>query len=284
MRRLLLLAVAAAVLLIAAWAGVWHLLAGRLDRAVAAGLANGAALGATARCGGQRVEGFPLKLEMVCDGAEIVEPRSGLRAAAAGLRTRTPLYDPDGITVALREAAAAWRDAAVEAPQAELRLSAADGGGATDIAGMLRGAAARLGGSALPVFDADLEARLDQPPQALLAGFDPRRSGLAVGDLMLRLRAGGVTAETRGALDVDGDGLATGRLTLSLGNVDALPALVAALPPQSRGTGSALAGALLAFGRPAELDGAPAKEIDIDIVRGAVTVGMIGVGRLPPLW
>jgi hypothetical protein len=61
-----------------------------------------------------------------------------------------------------------------------------------------------------------------------------------------------------------------------------LPGLIAQRPPDQQKPGTAVAGAILAFGAPATIDGEEASELTISIERGEARVGPMSVS-LPPL-
>jgi hypothetical protein len=80
-----------------------------------------------------------------------------------------------------------------------------------------------------------------------------------------------------GDLSVDAEGILDGTITLRLAGAEGLGAFIARLPPQGQKAGNAVAGAMLAFGRPTELDGEPASELTVEIERGRAKVGMFEV-------
>ena len=71
-------------------------------------------------------------------------------------------------------------------------------------------------------------------------------------------------------------------MTVRVAGAEGIPALIAALPAAHRQQAMALAAALFVVGRPAEIDGMPASEVDMRIERGMARVGLVEVA-LPRL-
>jgi hypothetical protein len=88
------------------------------------------------------------------------------------------------------------------------------------------------------------------------------------------LADGEARLQAEGEIAVDADGILDGAITLRLAGAEGLGAFIASLPPQAQKAGNAMAAAMLAFGRPTELDGAPASELVVEIERGRAKVGM----------
>ncbi len=121
------------------------------------------------------------------------------------------------------------------------------------------------------------------PPRALLAGRAGLRAPITARDIDVQLDSGGARFSAQGEISVDAEGILDGSITLRIAGTDALPAVIAALPPQLQMHGNAIVGALFAFGRPTKMDGEPASELTIQITRGEARMGVIefGLPRVP---
>jgi hypothetical protein len=98
-----------------------------------------------------------------------------------------------------------------------------------------------------------------------------------------RLSAGDVTARATGTLWLDPAGRLNGTLPLTVAGADRLPQLLAPYFPQGSNVPATLSGALAGFGAPTELDGVAAVTVPVSFDAGVARVGIIPVGKLPPL-
>jgi hypothetical protein len=175
--------------------------------------------------------------------------------------------------------------ALVAAQDAQMHLRAApDGSGDADVA---------VSGSevALPAFDMPLEmaliARLDQGARLLggsgadLAALLSRPDALEV--TSIDVKGDGFALRATGTLSLDEKRRLQGELPLTVTGADRLPALLAPLFPEGSNASVALAGAIMAFGRPAELDGKEAVTVPLAFRDGVARVGLIPIAPLRPM-
>ena len=171
------------------------------------------------------------------------------------------------------------------AQDAQMHLrTAPDGSGDADVA---------LSGSevALPAFDMPLEmalvARLAQGTRLLdgsgadLAALLSRPEALKV--TSIRVTGEGFALSATGTLSLDAKRRLQGELPLTVTGADRLPALLAPLFPEGSNASVALAGAIMAFGRPAELDGERAVTVPLAFRDGVARVGLIPIAPLRPM-
>jgi hypothetical protein len=158
---------------------------------------------------------------------------------------------------------------------------AADGG--TDAQFTFSALALSVADMAFPPFDGRGSAWISVPPRALLAGRGGLQAPISARIVDIRLSSGEARVQAQGDLAADAEGILDGTVTLRIAGAEALPAFIAALPPEYQQLGNAAAGGLLAFGTASTLDGEPASEITIEIVRGEAQVGPVEVTvpRLP---
>ncbi len=307
------------------WFAAWTVIAGRIDGAVADGLADAADQGLAVNCDGRQIGGFPLRFDVICGRIDAAEATTGLRAAMAGLRTATPVYRPwqsstdlaaplrlaggplpapvditwsaaaidvdaatpvpDRIAFSARDLRAAFADLAVTAGRtlAEARPTADRLGAVL----ALSAAASRLMWQDRQSAAADLMAtiRVDAPPAAVIGGsFDPRRTGLSMPELVLRLEAGEALVQLSGPVRFDRSGRISGKLQVHVVGENALPAYIGSLPAAARPAASAFVGGVLAAGAPTSLDGRDAKALALRIDGGVVRLGPVILARIPPLF
>jgi len=309
----------------AIWFGVWTVIAGRIDGAVADGLADAADQGLRLSCDGQEIGGFPLRFDVICGKIDAKDSASGFQAAMAGLRTATPVYWPwqsnADLASPLRltggplpapvdvtwSAAAISLDTATPVPDrvafnaedlqaafGEISITAVstqaeaqptpDRQGATLA---LSAAASRLLWQGQQTNAADITAKvwIDAPPDAVMRGtFDPRRSGLSIPELTIRLETEGALIQASGPVRFDASGLMSGKLTVRVAGAEALPAYFSSLPAAAQPAANAFAGGVLVLGAPATLDGRDAKALELRIDGGVVRMGPLALGRIPPLF
>jgi hypothetical protein len=171
--------------------------------------------------------------------------------------------------------------ASFTARSVEGTLAPADGG--TDASLSFTELALSAAGATFPAFDGRLAAWVSAPPRALAAGRGGPQAPLSARLADLQLTSGAARLSARGDLAVDAEGVLDGVVTLTIAGVEALPDVIAALPPEHQKLGNAAAGALLAFGTPTTLDGASASELRLDIQAGRARVGPVEIDlpRLP---
>ena len=309
----------------AIWFGVWTVIAGRIDGAVAEGLADAADQGLALSCDGQEIAGFPLRFDVICGRIDAKDTASGFQAAMAGLRTATPVYWPwqskadlasplrlSGYQLAVPvdvtwSAAAISLDTATPVPDrmafnakdlqaafGEIAITAistqAEALPTPDRQGVtlaLSAAASQLLWQGRQTNAADISARawIDAPPDAVMRGtFDPRRSGLSIPELMIRLETAGALIQAAGPVRVDASGQLSGNLEVHVVGAEALPAYFNSLPAAVQPAANAFAGGVLVLGTPATLDGRDAKVLALRIDGGVVRMGPLALGRIPPLF
>ncbi|WP_306030924.1 DUF2125 domain-containing protein [Stappia sp. MMSF_3263] len=99
----------------------------------------------------------------------------------------------------------------------------------------------------------------------------------------VRVSSGEVTVAAAGTLWIDPAGRLNGSLPLTIAGADKLPALLAPYFPEGSNVPASLAGAVMGFGKPAELDGAPAVTVPLAFDAGNARIGIIPLGAVPPL-
>lgn len=321
MRRLaIVLALILAVLAIA-WTAGWFLLAAWAEQKSADVLGVMEERGISVRCEARDIVGFPFALRMSCAETEIVEGRSGSTALLAGMRGGVSVFAPRTARIEFDAPADvrsplvpgpaefSWREAAVQVgigvngprevgfdaadfaasfPAGAVKALRADGALAPSEDG---GSIAKFSfdrleltvdGTTYPALDGSVAALLSVPPRALLSGRAALQAPLSARDIKVMLENGEAKLQAEGDIAVDAEGILDGTITLRLAGAEGLSDFIAALPPDARKAGNAIAGAMLAFGRPTELDGAPASELTVEIDRGRAKVGMFETD-LPPL-
>jgi hypothetical protein len=98
-----------------------------------------------------------------------------------------------------------------------------------------------------------------------------------------RVSSGEVTVAAAGTLWLDPAGRLNGSLPLTIAGADRLPALLAPYFPEGSNVPASLAGAVMGFGKPATLDGAPAVTVPLAFDAGTARIGIIPLGTVPPL-
>lgn len=174
---------------------------------------------------------------------------------------------------------------ALEAGQASLHLRASpDAPGDADLAASA--AELVLPGAPRPLA-ASLTLRL-AGGAALLQGAPTDLRALLSAEGALRVtslavRGPDFALSGEGSLNLDDKGRLAGDLPLTVTGAEHLPQALAPLFPAGSNAATALAGAILAFGRPATLDGAPAVTVPLAFRDGVVRVGLVPIAPLAPL-
>ena len=309
----------------AIWFGVWTVVAGRIDGAVADGLAEAADQGLALSCDDQEIGGFPLRFDVICGNIDAKDSASGFQAAMAGLRTATPVYwpwqsnadlasplrltggplpapvdvtwsaaaisleaatpVPDGITFSASDLQATFGEFAITAISTQAGAQPTPDRQGANLA--LSAAASRLLWQNRQTNAADITAKawIDAPPDAVVRGaFDPRRSGLSIPELTIRLETEGALIQVAGPVRFDRSGMMSGKVMVHIIGVEALPAFISSLPDIAQPAANAFAGGVLVLGTPATLDGRDAKALVLRIDGGVVRMGPLALGRIPPLF
>ncbi|WP_051241981.1 DUF2125 domain-containing protein [Stappia stellulata] len=151
--------------------------------------------------------------------------------------------------------------------------------------------ALRVAGLAVPALDGTAEISADVTlagGAAALAGrgdwISLLRRDEAVRVSALRASASGVNLQATGTLHLDAKGRLAGTLPLTVSGADKLPALLAPFFPDGSSVPTSLAGALIGFGAPTTLDGAPAVTVPLRFDAGVARVGLIPIASLPPMY
>lgn len=151
--------------------------------------------------------------------------------------------------------------------------------------------ALRLSGLAVPALEGAAEISADATlagGAAALAGrgdwMSLLRQDEAVRVSELRASASGVNLRATGTLFLDAKGRLAGTLPLTVSGADKLPALLAPFFPQGSSVPTSLAGAVIGFGAPTTLDGAPAVTVPLRFEAGVARVGLIPIASLPPMF
>jgi hypothetical protein len=313
MRRLAIVLVLILAVLAIAWTAGWFLLAAWADEKSADMLAGLEERGIRVRCEGRDIVGFPFTLRMACGETEIVEARSGSTAILAGMRGGVSVFAPRTARIEFDAPADvqsplvpgpaefSWREAAVqvgigvngpwqvgfdavdfaasipagavEAERADGVLAPSEDGGSIAKFSFNR-LELTVDGTAYPSLDGSVAALLSVPPRALLSGRAALQAPLSAREIKVMLENGEAKLQAEGDIAVDTEGILDGAITLRLAGAEGLGAFIAALPADAQKMGNAIAGAMLAFGRPTSLDGESAIELVVEITRGRAKVGM----------
>ena len=83
--------------------------------------------------------------------------------------------------------------------------------------------------------------------------------------------------EMEGTVGVDAEGILDGTVTVRIAGTEGFQAFIAALPIEYQERGNQAIGGLFLFGSPITLNGEPASELTVNIVRGEVKVGPVDV-------
>jgi hypothetical protein len=325
MRRFIIILAVLCAAAGAIWFGVWTVIAGRIDGAVADGLADAADQGLALSCDGQEIGGFPLRFDIICDKIDAADAASGVQAAMAGLRTATPVYwpwqskadlaaplrlaggplsAPVDVTWSAAEVAVeaaspvpdriAFNAGDLQAAFGEVTVSAlstrAEARPTPDRLGArlaLSAVASRLlwQGRQSDATNITAQAWIDAPPDAVIRGtFDPRRSGLSIPELTIRLETEGALIQVSGPVRVDRSGQLSGKLEVHVVGAESLPAYFLSLPPIAQPAAHAFVGGVLALGTPATLEGRDAKTLTLRIDGGVVRMGPLALAHIPPLF
>jgi hypothetical protein len=137
--------------------------------------------------------------------------------------------------------------------------------------------------AALPTVSGTAAVEISVPPRALLAGRDAITAPVSARNINVSLRSGEARMDARGEISIDAQGIVDGSINLIVAGADAIPALIANLPPEQQQIGSAIATALFIFGGPTTLDGEPASEMAMEIERGVARIGIVEIAlpRVP---
>jgi len=142
--------------------------------------------------------------------------------------------------------------------------------------------AGRLHTPALPSMIADMtglvQVRPDPDAPTQFAG-----PGVAYDIARFRLAAGRFVAHLSGALQLDNNGRANGKLVLKVIALNHLPELLTPVVRADDPRLAALLAAVTALGVPAQLNGSPARKINLQVRSGRVFAGLIPLGRIPAL-
>jgi len=171
---------------------------------------------------------------------------------------------------------------ALTAQAASGRLAPAAEGG-SDVSVRFTGLAVSAPDASFPPVDGTAAAVLSAPPRALLGGRANLPTPLWARSISVRLSSGDAVLQATGNLSADEQGVIDGMMTVRVAGTEALPGFIAALPPEHQPAANAVAGGLLAFGKPAEVEGERASELTVEIVRGRARIGPVEVSlpRLP---
>ena len=190
----------------------------------------------------------------------------------AGIDVGFGMNGPRAISFDAADLAASIPGANVAAGRAGGTLAPAEDGG-TDAGLSFAGLALSAAGMTFPPFDGTASAHLSVPPRALLAGRAGLQAPLSARAVKVSLAAGAARVQAEGDLTVDAEGVLDGTIVLRIAGAEALPAFIAALPPEQQKLGNMAVGGIIAFGQRGTLDGEPATELLIEIDQGEAKVG-----------
>ncbi|HSG95933.1 MAG TPA: DUF2125 domain-containing protein, partial [Afifellaceae bacterium] len=126
---------------------------------------------------------------------------------------------------------------------------------------------------------------IDAPPEEMMGGtFDPRRSGLSIPELTVRLETGEALIQASGPVRFDRRGVMSGKLEVHVVGAGSLPAYFKTLPAIAQPAANTFVGGLLALGAPAALDGRDGKVLTLRIDGGVVRMGPVALAHIPPLF
>jgi hypothetical protein len=173
-------------------------------------------------------------------------------------------------------------DPAVAAAGASGTLSPSDAGG-TEATLAFRDLIVSADGDTFPPVSGSASGHVSLPPRALASGRTALQTPLSANNVEVTLASGEARLQALGDVAIDAEGIVDGTVTLRIAGADALPAFIAALPPERQQIGNAIAGAIFAFGQPTTLDGEQASELVVEIERGEARIGPVEVTlpRLP---
>jgi hypothetical protein len=220
------------------------------------------------------------------DSAQLVEPAE-MRWEDAAVNVGMGMNGPRDVSFVTEKLDAAFLVA--EIPVSKVTAASAQGSLAPSANGGTAGALAfadlklSVGGKELPPLTGIVSGELSVPPRALLAGRAAMQAPIAARGINIALESNGARFKADGEMTVDGEGIVDGKLIFIIAGAEALPAFIAALPDSWKKIGNAVAGGLFLFGKPATLDGQPASEVTLEIVRGSASIGPVefDIPRLP---
>jgi hypothetical protein len=234
----------------------------------------------------------PMTAEVTLDSpaqvaSPLLEEPAELRWHAAEFDVAIGMNGPRGVSFE-----AADFSAQLPLPEApETAVAAADAGGSlapsseggTDLGMTFTDLAVTTNGATLPPVSGTASGHLSVPPRDLVGGAISLDPPLTARNIAVSLESNGARLDAAGDVSIDAEGVVDGRLTLLIAGADALPAFIAALPPESQKIGNAVVGGLFMFGTPTTLDGEPASELTVEIERGVARVGPVEIAlpRLP---
>lgn len=224
-----------------------------------------------------RLSGGPLRapVDVTWSAAEIS------LEVAASIRDRTL----DRIAFSARGLQVAFGEIAVTAGKAQTAARAMpDRQGAALV---FSAAAARLlwQGRQTDAADITAEARINAPPDAVMGGaFDPRRAGLSIPEMTIRLETADALIEVSGPVRFNASGQINGKLKVHVVGADALPAFIRSLPDAAQPAANAFVGGVLALGTPVIFEGREAKVLVLAIDDSVVRLGPIALAHIPPLF
>jgi hypothetical protein len=144
-----------------------------------------------------------------------------------------------------------------------------------------------------PAFSLAADTRIDALAYELKPGFDldahVRKNGISgeARQIVLEPQAGGRMVLS-GPIKIGADGLVDGQLRIEASQIASLGAFFTALFPQDSDTIANIANLLSSLETPVAENGDAATgrsaTVTLTIRRGAVSFGLIGLGRLPPLF
>lgn len=312
-RKLLIAAAAFVALWTVGWFALRHAADAEFDRA----LADLAGRGVVVLCPGRELIGFPVSFDATCGALVLHDGRSGLRVAAgptmvgAGLAHPTSVVAELGSPFTVRRSTDAatirldWEEARFVggiglrgARSGRFRITNGEGRIADRrlaFAGFSASLEPASGGSDVEVrtadlsligadgasepMDIDFSTELSVPPSRL-AGGRAIPAGFSAERIRLRAQSASIVLTGDGRLALGPGGLPSGVMTIRLVGIGALPAYIASLPSDLQPIANSAAGALMAFGRAVRIDGTEAREIEVSIDRGLVTVGAVPLGRI----
>jgi hypothetical protein len=162
----------------------------------------------------------------------------------------------------------------VAAERAAAHLSPSASGG-SDVKVTFRDLALTSGGKRFPPVSGNAAAELSIPPRALASGRAGITLPVEARGIDVELESGGARFLVEGDMTLRADGKLDGTMVLRVTGAEALPDVIAALPPEFQKIGNAVAAGLFAFGQPTKIDGKQGSEVRVAIKASHAEIGPI---------
>lgn len=304
------------------WTIGWHLIAGRIEAHLPAQLQQMAGQQAQAECSNTEVKGYPFRFGLFCDGIGYRNSQLGLSAGSGALRSAAQFYRPNHIVSEVDGPvvfSGLAGDGRIDWQTLQTSVFATSGGldrgsldtrnisidiDSAELSGKLGLRAQRLTAHVRkngPDFDIatyaeqvqsdllsqigaeklTLEATLPNQAALLDAPFRAPQGAyqMQLHRMMIELEEG-ASLEIAGTAQIGEDGLISGDLNLTIRNQHRFAELAARIDPDS---GNLIGNVAPMLGALDTVPGDDAITVPLTIRNGAVSMGFIPLGRLPPM-